>query len=100
MGRKRLLKGRRAANQRYRHGEMPRCRHSPVDDDRRRVVATHRVNGDADHRFRELLFVHRSDLPLPVKPTVGTDAMWRLRFMALRAQPRRGRSQRIVRAPL
>ena len=100
IGRKRLLKRCRTANQRDRHGEMPRYRHSPVDNRRRRVIAPHRVNSDADHKLRGLLFARRSNLPLPVETTVRTDTMRRLGLVALRAQPRCGRNQCVVRAPL
>ena len=43
------LEDRRAAHKRDLHVKMPRGSHRAVDNRRRRVVAPHRVNGDADH---------------------------------------------------
>ena len=100
IGRKRLLKRCRTANQRDRHGEMPRCRHSPVDNRRRRVVAPIASIAMRITNSEGLLFAHGSNLPLPVETTVRTDAMRRLGLVALRAQPGCGRNQRVVRAPL
>jgi len=81
--------------------EMARGSDRAVHDRRRRMVAAHRVNGDADHRERTgSLLVDGADLALAVIPAMRADPVGRLRLVALRAQAGRGRAQRIVRAAL
>jgi hypothetical protein len=70
---------------------------STVHDGGRRVVATHRVNGDAN---RKLFLFDRSDLPLPVKAAMRANPMRSFRLVALRAQIGGGSAQRIVRTAL
>jgi hypothetical protein len=39
----------RVANERKPYSQMPRGRHSALDNRRRRMIAAHRINGDANH---------------------------------------------------
>jgi len=77
-----------------------------VDDRTRRVVTTHGVDGYAHTRTMlvtpdvRLFLVDGANLPLTVGAAMRTDAVGRLRLVALRAQPRAGRGQGIVRPAL
>ena len=51
--------------------EMTRGGHGAVDDGRRRVVTTHRVNGDADHEGKWVL-TPDSQFPIPRRLGVGS----------------------------
>jgi hypothetical protein len=90
---------------------MPGRREGAVDDVGGRVIAAHRIDGDAagsgrvgslSHvaSRRTLLLVDGTDLSPPVVSAVRTYAVRRLRFVTLRARARAGRSERVVRPAL
>jgi hypothetical protein len=64
-----------------------------VHDGGRRVVATHRVNGDAN---RKLFLFDRSDLPLPIKAAMRANPMGGFRLVTLRAEVRGSGAQRVM----
>jgi hypothetical protein len=87
----------RDSNEKYLEVEMTGGSKGAVHDGGRRMVATHRVNGDAD---RKLFLLDGSDLPLPVKAAMRANPVRGFRLVALRAEARGGGAQRVVRPAL
>src|SRR6185503_3085385 len=85
------------ANEEYPEVEVTGGSKGAVHDGGRRVVATHRVNGDAN---RKLFLFDGSDLTLPVKAAMRANPMRGLRLVTLRTQIGGSRAQRVVRATL
>jgi hypothetical protein len=88
------------SHERYLELEMTGGCEGAVHDGGWRVIATHRVNGDANHVRAELLFLHCTNLSLPVKAAMRANSMRRLRLVTLRTEVGGGGSQRVVGAAL
>jgi hypothetical protein len=86
-----------SSNEKYLEVEVTGGGQGAVHDGGRRVVATHRVNGDAD---RKLFLFDGSDLPLPIKAAMRANPMRGLRLVTLRTEVGGGGSQRVVGAAL
>ena len=108
---------RRVADEQQPDLKMPRGDERPVDDAAGRVVAAHRVDGDAQCQRQlsavsyqarswqlgagsSLRFFDRPDLAALVVAAVRADLVRRLGFLALRAGADRHRLERVVRAAL
>src|SRR4030095_12709012 len=88
------------SNQEYLEVEMTGGGKGAVHDGGRRMVATHRVNGDANHLDAGSLLLNRPHLPLPIKAAMGTNPMRGLRLVTLRTEVGGRGAQRVVGATL
>ena len=91
---------RNRADQHHSEIEVASGRQRPVDDEARRRVAPHGVNGDPDHRAGGLVLLDRTRLPTAVVPAVGADPVRRLRLVALGALGEAGGGEGVVRTAL